>query len=136
MLVARVGSVLPTSERYLFDNTTRIYFTNSNVRDFNNQRLAVLNTPVIKLKAKYNNKAIRQRALVNKYSQLEAEIEVSISYKIILLKNIQTKAGLVNGTTRFLYNIKQALGTSNPRATLPYYLIVRIKKADYTRLQL
>lgn len=136
MLIARVSSILPTSERYLFNNTTRIYFTNSNVRDFNNQRLAVLNTPVIKLKAKHNNKAIRQRALVNEYSQLEAEIEVSISCKIILLKNIQTKAGLVNGTTRFLYNIKQALGTSNPRATLPYCLIVRIKKADYTRSQL
>lgn len=136
MLAARVGSVLPTSERHLFDNATRIYFTNSNIRDFNNQRLAVLNTPVIKLKAKYNNKAIRQRALVNKCSQLEAEIEVSIGCKIILLKNIQTEAGLVNGATRFLYNIEQVLGTSNPRATLPYCLIVRIKKADYTGLQL
>jgi len=47
-----------------------------------------LNIPVLKLKAKYDNKTIRQRASVNKYGQLEAEIKVSISYKIILLKNV------------------------------------------------
>lgn len=55
----------------------------------------------------------------------------------MLLKNVQTKAGLVNSTTRYLYDIEQALGTTgNPRDTLPYCLIIRIKKTDYTSLQL
>lgn len=56
----------------------------------------------------------------------------------MLFKNVQTKAGLVNSTTGFLYNIEQALGTptENLRQTLPYYLIIRIKKTDYTRSQL
>lgn len=107
--------MLPIRERQSFDDTTRIYFTNSNVRDYNEQRLVVLNTPVIKLRAKYNNKGISQRASIDKCSQLEAKVKVSISCKIMLLKNVQTKAGLVNSTTRFLYNIKQALGTTNPR---------------------
>lgn len=88
MLATRIGLVLPTYKRYLFDDATRIYFTNGSIRDFNEQRLAVLNTPVLKLKAKHDNKSIRQRASVNEYSQLEAEIEVSIGYKIMLLKNV------------------------------------------------
>lgn len=48
----------------------------------------MLNNPVLRLKAKYNDKGIRQRASIDKYRQLEAEIELSIRYKIILLKNI------------------------------------------------
>lgn len=106
VLATRVGSVLPTYERHLFDDATRIYFTNGSIRDFNEQRLAALNTPILKLKAKHDNKSIGQRASVNEYSQLEAEIEVSIGYKIILLKNVWTKAGLVNSATRFLHNIE------------------------------
>lgn len=60
--------MLPTYERYSFDDTTRIYFTNGNVRDFNEQQLIVLNTLVLRLKAKYDNKSIGQRALADKYS--------------------------------------------------------------------
>lgn len=136
VLASRVASVLPTRQRHLFDDATRIYFTNGNVRDFNNQRLAVLGTLVIKLKAKHNNEGIGQRASIDECSQLKAKIEVSIRYRIMLLKNVQTEAGLVNSATRFLYNIEQALGTTNARetlVTLPYCLIIRIKKTDYTR---
>lgn len=68
MLATRIGLVLPTYKRYLFDDTTCIYFTNGSIRDFNEQRLAVLNIPVLKLKAKYDNKSIRQRASINEYS--------------------------------------------------------------------
>lgn len=80
--------MLPTKERQSFDDATRIYFTNGDVRDFNEQRLAVLNTPVIKLKARHNNEGIGQRASIDECRQLEAEIEVSIGCKIMLLKNV------------------------------------------------
>lgn len=137
VLATRIASILPTRERQSFDDTTRIYFTNGNVRNFNKQQLTALNTPVVRLKAKYNNKNVGQRALADECSRLEAEIEVSIGYKIMLLKNVQTEAGLVNSATRFLYNLEWLLGTTrNPRETLPYYLIIRIKKTDYNRLQL
>lgn len=60
--------MLPTYERYLFDDATRIYFTNGNVRDFNEQQLTALNTPVLRLKAKYDNNSIGQRASIDKCS--------------------------------------------------------------------
>lgn len=51
----------------------------------------------------------------------------------MLLNNIQTEASLVNSTTRILYDIKQALGTTDPRNTLPYCLIIKFPAANYTR---
>lgn len=132
-LVTRTAALLSTKERRSFDDTIRIYFKNNNIRDYNEQRLRETYNPVIKLKAKHNNKAVSSRASTDKYSQLEDKIEVAIRYKIILLTNIWTEASLVNSTTRFLYNIEQPVSTTYPRDTLLQALILRIKQDDYNR---
>lgn len=130
-LAARTAVSLSAKERRSFDNATYIYFRNEDVRDYNEQRLRETNNLVVRLKAKHNNKTISSRASVDKYGQLEDKIEVAIGYKIMLLTNMQTKSGLVNSTTSFLYNIEQPIGTTHPRDTLLYTIILRIRRADY-----
>lgn len=88
ILATRTAVSLNAKERRSFDNATRIYFRNEDVRDYNEQRLRNTNNPVIKLKAKYNDETIGCRASVDECSQLEDKIEVAISCKIMLLTNI------------------------------------------------
>lgn len=50
----------------------------------------------------------------------------------MLLTNIQTKTGLVNSTTRYLYDVEQLVSTTNLRGTLLQALIFCIKRDNYS----
>lgn len=106
LLASRTATTLSAQERRSFDDATRIYFRNEDVRDCNERRLRETNNPVLKLKAIHDDQAIGSRASIDECSQLEDEIEVAIGCRIMLLANIWTEAGLVNSATRYLHDIE------------------------------
>ncbi|KAK3371854.1 hypothetical protein B0T24DRAFT_492851, partial [Lasiosphaeria ovina] len=95
---------LPLDKVQRFDNAIRIYLTNTLIKEFNTSFLkrldrTVIITKVINIGPKSSK--IESRDTGNLYNTLP----LYISTRVILIENIWTTIGLVNGATGYIHNI-------------------------------
>lgn len=128
-LTSRVKAVLSNAEIARFDNAIRLYFSNKEVAALTHDRLRDLGNPVLPIHAKHDHP---DSALIEsrKVSNLQSVINVSIGARLMLLDNVWTEHGLVNGRQGDLVDIIWPVGTDDCRQEPPLALLIDFDLSD------
>lgn len=116
-----------------FDDAIRLYPTNKAANEFNHASQRRSGQPVFKVLASHSD-TIAAKATTAEAGMLESYLELSIGCKLMILENIWTERGIVNGTQCRLYDVVWADG-SNPlkdEPDQPFCLLIAVPKQDYS----
>lgn len=121
-------------EAAAFDDAIRLYPTNKATREFNHASQRRSGQPVFKVLADHSDASIAAKATAAEAGQLESYLELSIGCKLMILENIWTERGIVNGTQCRLYDIVWAdgLNPSKENPDQPFCLLVAVPQQDYS----
>ena len=97
LLLMRVACNLPQSEIALFETALWVYFTNSEVDQYNHDWLKACNQPIKKLKAQHTGPDA-DKADSDDADGLSAEFSFCLGARVMLMENLWTENGLVNGS--------------------------------------
>lgn len=124
---------LPNAEISGFDDAIRLYSTNQAATSFNHQCQRLSRQPVFKVIADHSD-PIAAKAGVQEAGFLEPFLELSIGCKLMILENIWTERGIVNGTQCRLYDIVWPEDTdpSKEEPDQPLCLLVGVPKSSYS----
>ncbi|EED13562.1 conserved hypothetical protein [Talaromyces stipitatus ATCC 10500] len=128
LLCTRVKAVVPHVVES-FKNALRIYSKKAEVHDFNHSRLRDIGNPVICIIATHQG-LNAEKASSDEAGNLHAELDLSIGCRIMLLENIWTDYGLVNGAFGTVLDVVWEAGTTNPRQTPLLLLLVHFDSYD------
>ena len=116
MLNSRVRSLVSPTEEATFKNSIRLFTIWDHVDKYNIAKLKQLNLPVAKIKAVHSGTGARN-APSETTNGLEPVLFLSNGARIMLISNLWTNQGLVNGAMGTIIDIMYELGMSPP--TLP-----------------
>ena len=126
LLIGQCHISLLKAKRTLFLEAIYLCRKRSKVSIINYSYLRDFSSPIIVVSAKHDR--VEQANISTKDGgNLSSKLPLCISARIILLYNIQTKRGLVNGATSIVKNILQDLAVENPRVEPPIAILVVIK---------
>ncbi|EED14664.1 conserved hypothetical protein [Talaromyces stipitatus ATCC 10500] len=123
LLCTRVKATVSPNEIDTFKDVLLIYSKKVQVHEFNHNRLRDIGNPVLRIMATHQG-LNAEKASTDDAGNLHAEIHLSIGCRIMLLENIWTDYGLVNGAFGTVLDIVWEAGTTNPRQTPPFALLV------------
>jgi hypothetical protein len=112
VLASRVQTQVP-EDVPRFKDALRIYATREKVREYNFAKLRDLNRPVLKINALHHGPRA-EHASTEDAGNLEATLLLSIGCRIMLLENLWTEHGLVNGAFGTVHEIVWQEGTVLP----------------------
>jgi len=112
-------------ERDSFSNAVRLYPTNEQVRDYNNDVLARNQLPVALIEASHNNATAMQGSDLQAQN-LSRTLYLSENCRVMLRRNLCVQKGLVNGSLGVVRNIVYLPGMRPP--ALPALLLVEFDK--------
>lgn len=127
-LMTRSIQTLPLNECILFNDAVRLFSTNKDVKEFNNQKLKELCQPVAYIPA-YHNCSKAKLASAEVSGGLEPFIILSIGSKVMLRSNLWVENGLVNGALGYVEDIIYEENFSPPDQ-MPRVTMVRFE--NYT----
>lgn len=104
LLSTRCMSALPKAEIDLFHDATRIYTVNDAVNKHNDRQLRNANQAVLHIPA-IGTGADWRSANEDKTKRLEDDLYISVGARVMLLQNIHTGSGAVNGTIGIVRDI-------------------------------
>jgi ATP-dependent DNA helicase PIF1 len=123
---------LSNTEVASFDDTIRLFPTNQASSDYNHLCQRLSKQPIFKAVADHSDDTAA-RASPQEAGLLEPYLELSIGCKLMILENIWTERGIVNGTQSRLFDIVWAPDSDpnkdNPDP--PLCLLVGIPKSSY-----
>ena len=105
-----------------FEDATRLFYSKSEVNDYNGEKVRALGTPVVKCTATLNC-ATARRAPADTASGLKTVLFLGKGAKVMLTKNLWQEAGLVNGIRGEVVEIVYTEGAPAPLP--PCYVVVR-----------
>ena len=121
LLSTRVCSNLSNYERSQFQDALRIYPVQRQVMEYNLAQLGRQKNPVIVLSAEHNC-AAAAKGTEEEVEGLSACLYLSIGSRLIVISNLLTNFGLVNGTMGILHGIVWQ-PNYDPYTTLPCMLL-------------
>ena len=105
-----------------FEDATRLFYSKSEVNDYNGENVRALGTPVVKCAATLNC-ATARRAPADAASGLKTVLFLAKGAKVMLTKNLWQEVGLVNGIRGEVVEIVYTEGAPAPLP--PCYVVVR-----------
>ena len=123
LLSSRVSAVVP-DEVGGFEDAVRIYPRKDDVREYNRTKLRDLRRPVIKINALHEGKDA-EKASTEEGGNLPATLLLSIGARVMLLENIWTERGLVNGAFGVVRDIVWRAEDGDPRHNPPFALLIK-----------
>ena len=113
-------------DKFRGENVIHILTTNTLCTDYNIKILKELKKPILRIDAKHDRESSKNCS--NSIAEnLSATLFMAVGAKISIIKNINTKLGLVNGSTGIVKDFFYREGEKAPQ--LPYAIICEIK--DY-----
>ena len=110
-----------------FEDATRLFYSKSEVNDYNGEKIRAFGTPVVKCAATHN--CATACAPADAASGLETVLFLAKGAKVMPTKNLWQEVGLVNGIRGEVVEIVYAEGAT--ASSPPCYVIVRFD--GYTR---
>jgi ATP-dependent DNA helicase PIF1 len=126
LLMTRCRVALSTAEKVAFDTTVRLCAKRVDVALINYQYIRDFKRPVLAVSAKHDNPAWAN-INANDAGNLEARLTLCVGASIMLLQNIWTEHGLVNGATGIIHNIIWDAGVEDRRVKPPKALLLIIE---------
>ena len=125
LLMSRCRAALPENIRNSFISAPRLCPTRSMVATINHDALRDFSAPVIAISALHDNTAW-SKIDSKDAGNLHNKLYLCIGARIMLLHNIWTERGLVNGASGVVENIVWVRDTINHRDTFPCAVLVSI----------
>ena len=123
-LMTRTKYKLTPGEIDSFRDAVHLFFANKFVKEHNHDRLRDMGSPVIAINAEHDTPAAAN-VDADKFQNLQAVLRVSIGCRVMLLNNLWTEHGLVNGRQGDLVDIVWPVGLDgDPRDSLPLFMLV------------
>jgi ATP-dependent exoDNAse (exonuclease V) alpha subunit len=120
----RVQSRLTPTEVATFDTALRIYGKKSDVKEFNHARLRDLQKPALEVEASHEPIGdVGKKATYEEAGNLHAILLLSLGARVMLIENIWTENGLVNGALGTIHDIIWSAG-SDCRRDPPFAVLV------------
>ena len=94
-----------------FDDAIRLYPSNQLAHSFNHRCQRDSGQPIFKALASHSDNDVAAKATVQEAGMLEQYLELSIGCKLMVLENLWTERGIVNGTQCRLYDIVWSEGS-------------------------
>ena len=124
ILMTQTKYKLPPGEIDSFKDAVHLFFANKHVKEDNHDRLRDTGLPVIAINAE-NDTPAAANADADKFQNLQAVLGVSIGCRVMLLRNLWTEHGLVNGRQGDLIDIAWSVGLQgDPRDNIPLFMLV------------
>ena len=127
-LVTRVCGNLTVREQTSFDPALRIFAKKDAVAQVNHTRLRGTGQPVRAILATHDGPQARN-ASTSEAGNLEAELRLCLGARVMLLENLWTERGLVNGTMGTVYDIVWSCG-ADWQAEPPLAVLVAFDNYD------
>jgi hypothetical protein len=93
------------------------------------RKLRENNHPIVRIDAKHNGPQA-DKADTDEAGNLHRYIPISINCRVMLLENLWTEAGAVNGSLGTVRDIVWPAGTTDPRLTMPAAILVDFDKYE------
>ena len=122
LLSSRVSAVVP-DEIESFKDAVRIYPKKDDVREYNRSKLRDLRRPVARINALHEGRGA-DKASSEEAGNLSATLLLSIGARIMLLENIWTERGLVNGAFGVVHDIVWR-AEDDPRRDPPFAVLIK-----------
>jgi len=116
--------VLASEDVHRFKDAFQIYATKEKVREYDFAKLRDLNRPVLKINALHHGPRA-EHASTEDAGNLEATLLLSIGCRIMLLENLWTEHGLVNGAFGTVHEIVWQEGDGEAGHRTPFALLVK-----------
>ncbi|EED12765.1 conserved hypothetical protein [Talaromyces stipitatus ATCC 10500] len=122
LLCTRIQAMIPT-EAVNFKDDIRLYSKKAEVREYNHKQLRDIGNPVLRILATHQGLKA-DKASTEEAGNLHSEIHVNIGCRVMLLENIWTQCGLVNGAIGTVMDVIWHSNVTNPRETPPFALLI------------
>ena len=123
-LMTRTKYKLTPGEIDSFRDAVHLFFANKFVKEHNHERLRDTGSPVIAINAVHDT-PVAANVDADKFQNLQAVLRVSIGCRVMLLTNLWTEHGLVNGRQGDLVDIIWPVELDgDPRDSLPLFMLV------------
>jgi ATP-dependent DNA helicase PIF1 len=128
LLCTRVQNQLSNTEVSQFNNAIRLYYTLNEVTTCNRDRLMAWNNPILSITA-CNQGCKADKAPSDQADGLENTLSICIGARVMMISNIWTEIGLVNGTLGTVTDISWAVG-SNPSVDIPFVILMKVDSCN------
>jgi ATP-dependent DNA helicase PIF1 len=123
----RLGGEVEFTRCFKSDRTIHIYFTNIESEQHNTDQVKVIGRPINRINAGHDCPSSASRS-AETTQRLPPVLYLCENAKVMLLRNVWTKKGLVNGSTGVVKDFIYAQGVTAP--SLPYAIVIEF--ADYS----
>jgi ATP-dependent exoDNAse (exonuclease V) alpha subunit len=128
LLTTRVAAQLTDTEVHAFDDAIRIFGRKIDVNEYNQDKMAALNVPVIQLEALHEGHQASD-ASFDDASNLHKTLPICIGARIMLTENLWTERGLVNGALGTVIDLTWSEGATIKK-DLPLAVLIAFDKYE------